>query len=377
MSQPRLFIASGIFHPEPGGPATYLHELLPELLARGWSVRALSYGDAPTDGYPYPLTRVPRTALPLRLARYAAVARPLLGWADVVYAHTTGLPLYGSRRAPRIIKIVGDQAWERSIRKGWIAPDTDVDDFQSRRFGPLAEWQKRRRAADVRAMDAVVVPSAYLRDMVAGWGVPPEKIHVIYNALPPALDTGLTSQAEARDLLGLDPDRPLLLTAARLNPWKGVDHLMAALDAVPDLQLLVAGDGPDLPRLRALADGLGDRVRFLGRLPRIDLYRMMLAADYFALYSGYEGLPHTVLEALRVGTPVIASDKGGNSEVVVDGHNGFLVPYVDRDALRDVLRGAYAPGTRDALQADTGGDERFAFTHMVSQTHTVLSSYLR
>ena len=84
---PRLFIATGIFHPEPGGPATYLHELLPALQARGWEVRLLTYGGGPTDGYPYSVTRIPRRALPLRLADYARAARPLLRWADLAYIH--------------------------------------------------------------------------------------------------------------------------------------------------------------------------------------------------------------------------------------------------------------------------------------------------
>ena len=129
----KLFIASGIFHPEAGGPATYLHELLPELVARGWDIRALTYTDAlhPDLSYPYPVTRILRQALPLRMLRYARAARPLLRWADVVYLHTLGLPLYGDHHAKRVVKIVGDQSWERSVRKGWIAPNEDIDAYQT------------------------------------------------------------------------------------------------------------------------------------------------------------------------------------------------------------------------------------------------------
>ncbi len=97
----KLFVASGIFHPEPGGPATYLNELLPQLVGRGWDVRVLSFSDLPyaERSYPYPVTRILRRSLPLRMIDYARVARPLLAWADVVYVHTIGLPLYG--RSPR------------------------------------------------------------------------------------------------------------------------------------------------------------------------------------------------------------------------------------------------------------------------------------
>ena len=135
----RLFIASGIFHPESGGPATYLYELLPDLQKRGWDIRALTYGSGATDGYPYSLTRIPRRTLPMRVAQYALAARPLMRWADLVYAHTLGLPLIGNK--PRVLKIVGDQAWERAVRRGWIPPTEDVDDFQRRRYSPLVTLQ--------------------------------------------------------------------------------------------------------------------------------------------------------------------------------------------------------------------------------------------
>jgi glycosyltransferase involved in cell wall biosynthesis len=377
---PRLFIASGIFHPESGGPATYLYELLPELQQLGWDVRALSYGDTPAGGYPYPLARIPRRALPARLAAYALAARPRLGWADLVYIHSLDLPLFGSRRAPRVVKIVGDPGWERAIRKGWIPPTEDIDTFQVRRYSPIVTAQQDNRARQVRSMDGVIVPSAYLKNMVAGWGVDEAKIRVIYNALPPEAAGSETSptQAEARARLGLD-DGPLLLTAARLTPWKGVDHLITALCRVPDVRLLVAGDGDQLEALRAQARDLGvsGRVIFLGKVPREQMALHMKAADYLALYSGYEGLSHTLLESLRAGTPVIASDKGGNPEVVQHGVNGLLVPYINVEALAAALAEAFRPGRRAELAAQTGvGMERFDFRAMVAQTDAALRAYL-
>jgi glycosyltransferase involved in cell wall biosynthesis len=115
----------------------------------------------------------------------------------------------------------------------------------------------------------------------------------------------------------------------------------------------------------------------MGYVPREKLYVMMQAADYFALYSGYEGLPHTALEALRVGTPVIASDKGGNPEVVRHNENGFLVPYVDAPALTAILNTAFSPETRARLSTQaTQGMEQFTFDYMVQQTDSILRHYL-
>lgn len=372
----RIFIASGIFHPEPGGPATYLYRLLPELVARGHAVRVLTFGDGPTAGYPYPLRRIPRRALPLRWAQYARAARQEMRRADEVFLNSLGLPLLGGRGVPRVLKVVGDLAWERAVNKGWIAPTEDVDAFQHGRYPWRVRLLQAQRAREVRRADRVIVPSRYLRDMVIGWGAPPERVHVIYNALPPDSQTAALSQAEARAALGLGAE-PLLLTVARLVPWKGIDHLIRALPAVPEARLLVAGEGPDEARLRALAaaEGMSARVTFLGRVARERLALTFRAADYTVLYSGYEGLSHVLLESLQAGTPLIASDKGGNPEIVAHGRNGLLVPYPDAGALAEALRDAFSSETRARLAARTGdGLERFAWEALVAQTVALLEA---
>jgi len=392
----KLFIAAGIFHPESGGPATYLYEILPELQADGWDVRVVTYGETSNADYPYPLTRIPRRMLPLRVLGYARAAWPLTRWADLIYVHTLDLPLLGGK-AKRVLKMVGDQAWERAIRKGWIPPTEDIDLFQTKAYTGAAAAQKAARSRQVQAMDGVIVPSQYLKRMVVGWGVPEDRVHVIYNALPESHqpsafslqqeDTSPPSplsklergdKTRIREALGL-PDVPTVLTAARLTPWKGVDHLITALSRVKDVRLLVAGDGEMLPTLQRQVNDLklSDRVEFLGKVSREKMPLYMKAADYLALYSGYEGLSHTLLESLRAGTPVIASDKGGNPEVVQHGVNGLLVPYVDVDALTAALDEAFQPGKRDALAANVNvGMERFQFANMVKQTSALLRAYV-
>lgn len=381
----RLFIATGIFHPESGGPATYLHGLLPEVQAAGHEVRLLTFGSpTPADSdYGYPVQRIPRRAMPLRPLAYAAyglVSRRFLRWADLTYIHSIGLPLWGGGRGPRVLKVVGDIAWERAIRRGWIPPTEDIDRFQTARYSPLVEAFKAARSRAVRAVDRVIVPSQYLRRMVIGWGVSEERVQVVYNALAPdaVAQRSQLSQAEARAALGL-PDGPLLLTVARLTAWKGVGPLIQAVAAVPDARLIVAGDGPLLDALQhmAVAHDTADRVSFLGRVPRERVALLMRAADYTVLYSGYEGLSHTLLESLHVGTPVIASDKGGNPEVVLPGVNGLLVPYDDVGALTEALRQALKPGVRERLAAGTGeGLARFTWARMVTETLACLEALM-
>jgi glycosyltransferase involved in cell wall biosynthesis len=372
-----IFVASGIFHPEAGGPATYLYRLLPDIIARGHHVRVLAFGDAPTAGYGYPLRRVSRRALPVRWLDYARAAWPEISRADLIFINSLGLPLVGANRKPRVLKVVGDLAWERAVNKGWIPSTEDIDAFQHGRYPLRVRLIQAQRTREVQRMDQIIVPSRYLRDMVIGWGAPPERVQVIYNALVPDAQASTISRADARAQLGLDTAVPLLLTVARLVPWKGIDHLIRAIRAVPDVRLIVAGEGPDESRLRAItgAEHVADRVTFMGRVARERLGLFFRAADYTVLYSGYEGLSHTLLESLLAGTPVIASDKGGNPEVVRHDDNGLLVPYVDQDALTETIRAALAGDTRARLAARTGdGLERFAWASLVDETVGLLES---
>ena len=374
-----LFIASGIFHPESGGPATYLHEILPHLQERDWDVRLVTYADRADMGgeYPYPVTRIPRVGLLKRTAAYRAAARPLLEWADVTYLHTLGLPLRGGK-SPRVVKIVGDLAWERAVRKGWIAPTTDIDDFQKGTNSVPAALGKMARSREARQMSGIIVPSEYLKRMVIGWGVPPNNVQVIYNAMPLHASVLPHKRDVLRHTLGFT-DAPTIVTVGRILPWKGVDHLITAISQIPDVRLIVAGDGDLLPALKAQAEALkvADRVTFLGKVPRAQVDQLMRAADYTALYSGYEGLSHTLLESLRAGTPCIASAKGGNPEVIRHDENGMLVPYVNIEALIETIRAAIVPGVREKLAANTqNGMERFTFERMVEATDKALKAFV-
>jgi glycosyltransferase involved in cell wall biosynthesis len=371
----RIFIAAGIFHPESGGPATYLYHLLPELIRQGHAVSALSFGDGPVEGYPYPLTRIQRRNYLLRQWRYFRAAARLWPGHDVAYLHSLGLPLPPAI-GPRIAKIVGDSSWERALNKGWIPAQTDIDTYQSARYGPLVEMFRAAQRREARRLDAVIVPSQHRKQMLLGWGVEPGRVHVIYNALDPHMALRRETQSEARQALGLS-DGPLLLYVGRLIALKGFPYVFEALQGQAECQLVIAGDGPLQAQLerQARSAGLAERVRFVGRVEQPRLALFYRAADYTLLYSGGEGLSHVLLESLRGGTPVIASDKGGNPEVVRHGLNGLLVPYANVEALSAALAEAFSPGRQADLAAHSAdGLERFDWDHMVSRTVEVLQS---
>jgi glycosyltransferase involved in cell wall biosynthesis len=209
--------------------------------------------------------------------------------------------------------------------------------------------------------------------MVMGWGA--RRVQVICNALDTERGAPLPTREEARDQLGWPRNGRYLVTAARLTAWKGIDHLIDALAHVADVRLVVAGDGPQFEVLKARAAQrqVVDRVEFLGKISQERLGLYLRAADYLALYSGYEGLSHTILEALHAGTPVLASKRGGNPEIVRDGENGLLIPHPDPAALTTSLRRAFEGDTPQRLAAGTTqGLERFAWPCLVEQTVNAL-----
>lgn len=330
-----MLLVTSIFPPEAGGPATFISALAPALVKAGHQVRVFTLWDESPADKPDWLFGLPRTwPAPARLGRiFLALLRHVL-WADLVYVNGLELPAVTAARLlgrPCILKIVGDYAWERLRTQG--KTDLSIDAFQLAPLAGGAAVQRWLRGWYTRRAGLVVTPSNYLAGLVLGWGAFPERVRVIVNGLTPNSEPIPSRRPEGQGA-------KTILTAARLVNWKGVDHLIAALAELgPEVRLRVLGDGPDRARLVGLADRLGltERVVFSGRVGRSRVLDEMARADVFALASGYEGLPHVVLEAFAVGVPVVAAAAGGTPEVVRHGANGLLAPYGRPKILASVL----------------------------------------
>jgi glycosyltransferase involved in cell wall biosynthesis len=346
----KVLIVSGIWPPDVGGPATHAPELAEFLLARGHGIEVVTTAAAPPASERYQVRWVSR-AQPrgVRHARALAVIRDRATAADVVYATSMlGRASLGAAlaRRPIVVKLVADEAYERARRLGLF--DGDLDEFQHFTGGARVKLLRQARDRTLRRADALVCPSAYLAARAVAWGVDEERVTVIPNAAPPL--PALPEREAARARFGVEG--PMLAFAGRITRQKALGVALDALGRADGVSLLVAGEGPDLDDVRreAVERGLDGRVRFVGPLEREDVLTLFRAADAALLSSSWENFPHTVVEALAVGTPVVATEVGGVPELVRDGENGLLVPVGDAGALAEAIRRIVAePGLRERL----------------------------
>ncbi len=386
----RILIVSNLFPPDIGGPATYVPKIAAELAGRGHSIGVVGgappgYVNGSDEPRPYPVFRVSR-GLPL-LKRLAVACQLLFRAArraDALYVQGLAGPEMAAVLVGRLLgkpvalKIVGDNAWEYAIRKGLT--DDGIDDFQRNAYGPKLRLVRALVHNYARLVSRLIVPSEYLKGIVRGWGVPEDRVVVIRNALttqPIDLERRAAEQPALKRELGLDG--PLLVTSARLYPWKNLDFLIDVAPHLPEgMRLAIVGGGPDHAALaeRARAAGVADRVRITGDVSHDEVQRYLRAADVFILNTRYEGLSHVMLEAMAAGAPVLASRVGGNPEVIAHERNGLLVPLDDRAAILAAISRLHTDHQfADSLRRHAALDVRaFRWDVLVERTTATLES---
>lgn len=212
---------------------------------------------------------------------------------------------------------------------------------------------RKRLVAGLLQASRVFAVSASLKAVAVELGVPEAAIRVVGNGVdsdrfqPMARD-------EARRPLGLPAAARILITVGGLVERKGFHRVIACLPELclqfPDLHYIAVGSaGPEgdySAKLHAqVAElGLGKRVHFLGALAPEEVHRAMAAADVMVLATRNEGWANVLLEACACGVPVVATDVGGNAEVICRDDLGTIVPFGDHEALLAAIR--------DALQRD-------------------------
>lgn len=346
---------------EVGGAETHVVRVARELKSRGWDTEVFALLPAGPLAVELASAGVSIHGVSSTWCRQGRLLR-LLVWLPATMLH---LVVTMVKRQPAVCHfflpaayLLGGIAALISRRRNRIMSRRSLRDYQEDH--PLLAIIEHRL---IRHMDLVCGNSHAVTRQLAEEGVPLERLRLIYNGI-----SALPSRAGLRDAtrraLDIGEDIFVIVVIANLIPYKGHADLLDALSLIrSDLPqrwlLLVAGrdDGIGVSLERHARDsGIADNVMWLGLRP--DVPELLAAADLSVLPSHQEGFSNAIIEAMAAGLPMVVTDVGGNSEAVVDGQTGYVVPARDPRALAEaILRMA-----RDPQRAEFGkrGRQRVA-----------------
>lgn len=295
---------------------------------------------------------------------------------DLIHTH-----LYGANLVGRIAAALGGVPVVSSIHS------PDYEPAATRNLSPLKVRTIRwldRLSCRLGHPSFVAVSQYVRRSAERDLGIPRDRVRVIYNAIDVnAFSRSGDTAAAARRLredLGLSADDPVILCVARMDPHKGLRHLIEALPALvrefPTVTVVFIGGGPAAvpDALLALADGLQVRshVHFLGEKTDIRPYLHM--CDVFVLPSFFEGMGIALVEAMAMERPCIATSTTAIPEVVAAGKSGLLVAPGDTPALAAAIARLLGDSTLRARFGAEGrriADERFNVARNIRQLESV------
>ncbi len=328
----RVLIATPLYPPDIGGPATYTKFLERHLPLQGINFDVVSFHTV--RSYP-------------KIVRHILYGIKLLKKgrnADIIYALdpiSVGVPACVVSRIVRknfYLRVPGDYAWEQGQQRFGVT-DT-LDEYRKNSKKPImVKFLAWMQSCVARHAIKVIVPSDYMKAVVTEWGVDAQTITRIYSALNPVVLRETTQVL--REKLGYSGF--VVTTSARLVPWKGIEGLMMAIiglrESGVEVTLEVIGDGILREHLASLVSqkNANTYIHLRGKVGREELIERIAASDAFVLNTSYEGLSHQLLEVMDIGVPIVTTSVGGNKELITHEVEGLIVPFNDVPAMSEAL----------------------------------------
>jgi glycosyltransferase involved in cell wall biosynthesis len=314
-----LLVTTGIFPPDSGGPSKFAMEFGVWVSQKNIEVTVQTYSDNQNllaKVEKIKVFRILRSrSLPLRYALMIKGIGSHASTSSSVLAVGAFLETYISSiiyRFSYTVKVPGDIVWERARNNN--VTNLNIAEFQLEKLNFKYRVFRKLYSLSLKKARIVIVPSRGLYNLCIQWGVPREKLRLIYNSVElPESSTAPTGSYEYD-----------LVTVCRLAPWKGVDELIQ-YSAKRKLSLVVAGDGPDRTKLENLAKELDANVSFLGEISSQSVNQLLRESRIFVLNSYYEGLPHALVEARVAGLVSVGRAGTGSEEVINDDIDGYLI----------------------------------------------------
>ncbi len=311
-------LITGIYPPDTGGPAKFAATFSQFLVERNNRVRVISYTNLDSHKIirENEIVELISRKLPITI-RYLQIIRTILKSAlrkEKIIANGCFIEIALLRCVFPffyITKVPGDIVWERARNNGLTT--LDIDEFQTQKLAWNYKLFRYLFSLSLRKSAHVIVPSTHLRNLVVSWGVPANKISVVYNSI----DTQKFHPGGKADY------KFDVVTVCRLVPWKGLEQVVEVC-ATLGLSLEIVGDGPIKESLESLSQKLNSQVEFFGDVEQEKLVELLQRARVFVLNSTFEATSYALIEAMSCGVVPVSNDTTGSVEVINHEINGLL-----------------------------------------------------
>ena len=319
----RILVTVGIFPPDIGGPATFVPKIAKYFQDElNYEIEILTLSDNKNSNIndDFSVKRIDRN-LPIiyRWLKTIFTIYKLGKNKDLIFVNglgteTTIANIFLKKKIIR--KIVGDPVWERAYSKAKISES--FDEFQVKNYGFSISLQKKVRSFSIKKSDIVVTPSKHLKNFILNLGFK-NKIEIINNGV-------FVPQENTNIFIN---DQINITIVSRLVSHKNIKKIIRAISDLNDplIYLNIIGDGPELNQLQkiSLESNNKDNIIFHGKLNRDDINHIFLKSDIYIQASNYEGLPHSLLEAMSYGIPVLCTPVGECKEILGNEDRGYIL----------------------------------------------------
>ena len=318
-----ILITVGIFPPDIGGPASFVPKIAKYLINKGHNVKIICLSDKEHLTYKDDINviRINRSSpiifrwLKTIVKIYSNSKKSDLIFVNGLGTETTIANLFIRKKVIR--KIVGDPVWERVYNKNLI--DESFDDFQENNHGLSISLQKMIRNWSINKSNLIITPSQHLKNFIDKIGFD-KNIFVINNGV----------NIEQHNKVVLENNIIQLLVVSRLVSQKNIDSIIKAVKVMENEKIIlnIVGDGSEINNLKLLVKKyeLDKKINFIGKIENTKLNEYLKNADIFIQASNYEGLPHSILEAMNFEIPILSTDVGGCSVLLNKGERGYIIP---------------------------------------------------
>ena len=319
----RVLVTVGIFPPDIGGPATFVPKIAKYFQDElNYEIEILTLSDNKNSNIndDFSVKRIDRN-LPIiyRWLKTIFTIYKLGKNKDLIFVNglgteTTIANIFLKKKIIR--KIVGDPVWERAYSKAKISES--FDEFQVKNYGFSISLQKKVRSFSIKKSDIVITPSQHLKNFILNLGFK-NKIEIINNGVfIPEENTNIFTN-----------DQINITIVSRLVSHKNIEKIIKAISDLnnPLINLNIIGDGPELNQLQkiSLESNNKDNIIFHGKLNRDEINHIFLNSDIYIQASNYEGLPHSLLEAMSYGIPVLCTPVGECKEILGNEDRGYIL----------------------------------------------------